>query len=146
MTPALPPEDRPARAPAPLLDAAERRSLRARAHHLVPVVMIGDAGVSPAVIDEADRALTAHELIKVHVAGADRADRQQVLDALCRALDCAPVQSIGRMLVLWRPDPHKAAERDAPPKAPRPPKRHVTKHQAAARLERKKPAARKRHS
>ncbi len=142
--PNLPPDDDPpVRAPVPVLDAARRRELRAKAHPLAPVVMIGDAGVTPAVIGETDRALLSHELIKVHVAGADRATRQSTLDALCAALACAPVQSIGRMLVLFRPNPDAAPPRS--PAKPRKPKRHVTKQQAAARLERKKPAAR-RHS
>jgi len=87
------------------LTPADRKALRARAHHLEPVVMIGDAGLSRAVLAEADRALGAHELIKIRVLGDDRAQRQALLTGICSALGCAPVQSIGKLLVVYRPRP-----------------------------------------
>jgi RNA-binding protein len=86
-----------------ILSASERKSLKAAAHHLNPVVMIGQEGLSEAVISETDRSLRAHELIKVRVAGDDRETRQAILEALCEALRCAAVQSIGKLLVLYRP-------------------------------------------
>jgi len=86
-----------------ILSASERKSLKAAAHHLNPVVMIGQEGLSEAVIRETDRSLRAHELIKVRVAGDDRETRQAILEALCEALRCAAVQSIGKLLVLYRP-------------------------------------------
>jgi RNA-binding protein len=86
-----------------ILSAAERKSLKAAAHHLNPVVIIGQEGLSEAVIRETDRSLRAHELIKVRVAGDDRQTRQAILEALCEALHCAAVQSIGKLLVLYRP-------------------------------------------
>ncbi|MGE0806627.1 MAG: YhbY family RNA-binding protein, partial [Burkholderiaceae bacterium] len=70
------------------LSPAERKALRARAHHLDPVVMIGEAGLSQAVIAEADRALAAHELIKIRVHGDDRLRRQTVMAEICAALGC----------------------------------------------------------
>ena len=91
----------------PLLPAF-RRELRARAHHLHPVVSIGHHGLTPAVLHEADVALGAHELIKVRVFTDDRAAREALLARLCDALDCAPVQQIGKLLVLWRPRPAQA--------------------------------------
>ncbi len=87
------------------LTTADRKALRARAHHLDPVVMIGDAGLSRAVLAEADRALGAHELIKIRVLGDDRAQRQAILTEICSALGCAAVQSIGKLLVVYRPKP-----------------------------------------
>jgi len=101
----------------PLLPAF-RRALRARAHHLHPVVSIGHHGLTPAVLHEADTALTAHELIKVRVFADDRDERDALLARLCNALDCAPVQQIGKLLVLWRPRPKEAEA----PKAVRPPR------------------------
>ncbi|MFN5808964.1 MAG: ribosome assembly RNA-binding protein YhbY [Burkholderiales bacterium] len=86
-----------------ILSAAERKSLKAAAHHLNPVVMIGQEGLSEAVIRETDRSLRALALIKVRVAGDDRQTRQAILEALCEALGCAAVQSIGKLLVLYRP-------------------------------------------
>ncbi len=88
-----------------MLDAADRKALRARAHHLDPVVMIGEAGLTRAVLDETDRALRAHELIKVRVLGDDRAQRQALSTEICSALGCTAVQAIGKLLVLYRPRP-----------------------------------------
>ena len=87
------------------LTAAERSRLRARAHPLHPVVLIGDEGLSNAVVGEVDRCLLAHELIKVRIAGADRENRDAVLQSLCERLGAAPVQHIGKVLVLFRPKP-----------------------------------------
>lgn len=88
-----------------MLDAADRKALRARAHHLDPVVMVGEAGLTRAVVEETDRALRAHELIKIRVLGDDRDQRRTVADELCSVLGCAPVQAIGKLLVLYRPRP-----------------------------------------
>lgn len=87
------------------LTTRERASLKARAHPLEPVVHIGHAGVTPAVIAEADRALTAHELIKVRIGGLDRQVRESLGDELAAATDAAIVQRVGKILVLWRPRP-----------------------------------------
>ena len=91
------------------LDAATRRALRARAHHLDPVVAIGQHGLTPAVVHEIDVALLAHELIKVRVFSDDRTVRATLLDDVVRALDAAPVQQLGKLFVLWRPNPDKQA-------------------------------------
>ena len=87
------------------LSPAFRRQLRARAHGLHPVVSIGHHGLTPSVIHEIDVALTAHELIKVRVFNEDRYERESMLTRIAEALDCAPVQQIGKLLVLWRPRP-----------------------------------------
>src|SRR5438309_2806534 len=91
------------------LDAATRRALRARAHHLDPVVAIGQHGLTPSVIHEIDVALLAHELIKIRVFSDDRAARAALLDEVARTLDAAPVQQLGKLLVIWRPNPDKDA-------------------------------------
>lgn len=82
-----------------------RRALRARAHDLSPVVLVGAAGVSDAVINEIDRALTAHELVKVRLAGLDRNDQTVEAARICDRLAAANVQKIGHVLVIWRPRP-----------------------------------------
>jgi putative YhbY family RNA-binding protein len=91
------------------LTPRERAHLKARAHDLEPVVHVGQAGASAAIVAEVDRALTAHELIKVKLAGADRTTRQELTDRLCEATGAAPVQQVGRVLVLWRPRPEGEA-------------------------------------
>ena len=105
--------------PALHLTPAERKAHRAEAHHLDPVVMIGGDGLTPAVLKEADAALTAHGLIKLRVFSDERAARESLLAQLAEQLGAAPVQHIGKLLVLWRPVPPKteAAEPDPTRKA-----------------------------
>jgi putative YhbY family RNA-binding protein len=89
------------------LDPTERRALRAKAHHLEPVVTIGHHGLTPPVLHEIDVALLAHDLVKVRVLGGDRDAREAMLAQVCATLDCAPVQHLGKVLVLWRPNPER---------------------------------------
>ena len=89
------------------LTPAERREHRAEAHHLDPVVLIGGDGLTAAVQKEVDAALNAHGLIKVRVFSDDRAGREQIYAQLCDELNAAPIQHIGKLLVLWRPQPVK---------------------------------------
>ena len=93
--------------PAIQLTVAERKTHRAEAHHLEPVVMVGNDGLTPAVKKEADAALNAHGLIKIRVLGDDRAEREAMLQQLADELNAAPIQHIGKLLVLWRPKPKK---------------------------------------
>lgn len=99
------------------LSVAERKAHRAEAHHLDPVVMIGNDGLTPAVKKETDAALNAHGLIKVRVLGDDREAREAMFQELCDALGAAPIQHIGKLLVLWRPQPlkEKAVDEDRKP-------------------------------
>ncbi len=92
------------------LTPAQRKDKRADAHHLDPVVMIGGDGLTPAVQKEVDAALNAHGLIKVRVFSDDRATRESILKALSDELGAAPIQHIGKLLVLWRPIPLKEKE------------------------------------
>lgn len=85
------------------LNPAQRRFLRAQAHHLNPVVMIGDAGLSAAVLKEIGTALKAHELIKIKVMNDERSEREEILKSICGALQAASVQHIGKTLVVYKP-------------------------------------------
>lgn len=85
------------------LTPAQRKHLKSLAHPLKPVVMIGAAGLTEAVLREAARALAAHELIKIRVQNDDRAEREAFLQTICEALDAAPVQHIGKLLLIYRP-------------------------------------------
>jgi len=125
----------------PQLSPVQRRALRAAAHHLNPVVSISQKGLTPSVLAEIDRCLTAHELIKLRLYGIEREVREALFTEICAALKCATVQHIGNLLVLWRENPKDAAQefpqgrtalalatrrKSAPP---------ATKKQAAARTE-----------
>jgi RNA-binding protein len=106
--------------PALQLTPAERKEKRGEAHHLDPVVVIGTEGLTPGVLKEADAALKAHGLIKVRVFSDSREDREAALVQLADQLGAAPVQHIGKLLVLWRPLPPKErAERDDRAPGPR---------------------------
>jgi RNA-binding protein len=89
------------------LTPAQRKQYRAAAHHLHPVVMIGAEGLTPAVIKETDAALQAHGLIKIRVFSDQRTEREALLSTLADQLKAAPVQHIGKLLVLWRPEPEE---------------------------------------
>ncbi|AOW13467.1 RNA-binding protein [Hydrogenophaga crassostreae] len=90
------------------LTTAQRKVHRADAHHLDPVVLVGGDGLSPSVKKEINAALNAHGLIKVRVFSDDRAAREAMFLALTDELNAAPIQHIGKLLVLWRPMPEKA--------------------------------------
>lgn len=94
------------------LTPAQRKVHRAEAHHLNPVVLVGGDGLTPAVRKEIDAALKAHGLIKVRVFSDDRTAREAMLKTLADELDAAPIQHIGKLLVLWRPIPEKAKAPD----------------------------------
>ena len=89
------------------LTPAQRREHRANAHHLTPVVLIGGDGLTDAVKKEVDAALNAHGLIKVRIFSDDRAGRELLYQTLSADLSAAPVQHIGKLLVLWRPQAEK---------------------------------------
>ena len=90
------------------LTPAQRKEHRAAAHHLDPVVAIGNDGLTAAVRKEADAALKAHGLIKVRMFSDEREAREAVFRELAETLSAAPIQHIGKLLVLWRPMPAKA--------------------------------------
>jgi putative YhbY family RNA-binding protein len=116
-----------------LLSPPERRALRAKAHHLHPVVSVGQHGLTAAVLHEIDVNLIAHELIKVRVFNDDRAARDAVLLSICAELDAAPVQHIGKLLVVWRPSPDRVATKAEKPKRLAAPTKRASKKTPQAR-------------
>jgi len=89
------------------LTPAQRKVHRSEAHHLDPVVMVGGDGLTEAVKKEVDGALNAHGLIKIRVFSDDRAAREAMLLNLADTLSAAPIQHIGKLLVLWRHKPER---------------------------------------
>ena len=94
------------------LSIQDRKAHRAEAHHLEPVVLVGNDGLTPGVKKEVDAALNAHGLIKVRVFGDDRLQREEIYGALADDLNAAQIQHIGKLLVLWRPKPKKLRAED----------------------------------
>jgi len=90
-----------------MLSSAERKELKARAHSLEPVVIIGSKGLTAEVVAEIDRALKSHELIKVRAPSMERVERAQAFAAICGQTGCEAVQQVGKVFVLFR-------KRDAP--------------------------------
>jgi len=83
----------------------ELRQLRAQAHSLKPVVTVAGKGLAPSVLEELDRALNDHELIKVKVAVGDREQRESVIGELCTQSAAYLVQRVGNIATLLRPNP-----------------------------------------
>ncbi len=86
-----------------ILERSVRLEMRAQAHHLQPGVLIGEKGLTEAVMKEIDRALDDHGLVKVHVAGDDRDEREKIYREVAETLSAARIQAIGKMLVFYRP-------------------------------------------
>jgi RNA-binding protein len=93
------------------LTPAQRQALKAKAHHLDPVVIIGDAGLTAAVLGEIDVHLKTHELIKIRVHGDDRDARVAMIGDIHAALAASLVQHIGKTLVMFRPKPVESKDK-----------------------------------
>lgn len=85
-----------------MINTTMKQALKAQAHHLKPIVLIGSKGLTQAVIDETDAALTAHELIKVKINGAEKEDRIQMADELCEQTHAHLIQLIGNTAIIYR--------------------------------------------
>ena len=84
---------------------AERKLLKARAHKLEPVVIIGGKGLTAGAVAEVATALKAHELIKVRAPGLERDERTQVFEQIASRTQSELVQEIGKVAVLYRKRP-----------------------------------------
>jgi RNA-binding protein len=97
------------------LSSGKRRALKAQAHAIKCIIRIGAAGLWEGVIHELDQGLKSHELIKIKVFSDERETRTILLEKICERLDAAPVQHIGKVLVIYRLRPDNAAAPDIPP-------------------------------
>jgi RNA-binding protein len=93
------------------LHPEQKKELRTRSHHLKPVIITGNAGITPAVLKEISLALDHHELIKVRVNAADREQRAAMTQMICSELDASLVQSIGHIITIYRAAPKTASTR-----------------------------------
>lgn len=97
------------------LNEEQKRHLRRLGHSLKPVVRLGNAGLTPAVLNEIELALDHHELIKVKVVAEDREQRQSLIERITADTGAALAQSIGQIALLYRPNPKKKGQRIALP-------------------------------
>ena len=113
------------------LTVSERLTPKVRAHPLKPTVMIGNAGLTESVLKEIAQTLKIHELIKIRVMNDEREQREAILEAICTQLNAAPVQHIGKILVVYQPNPdaHKIEIK----KMPRHKGKPLTKKQLGSR-------------
>ncbi|MBX9894945.1 MAG: ribosome assembly RNA-binding protein YhbY [Nitrosomonas sp.] len=100
------------------ITVTHRKELKARAHALNPVVMIGKSGLSANVIGEIDRALSSHELIKIKVQMDDREARNTFFEEICALTNAAPVQHVGKILIIYRPKPEETEKKLERARAP----------------------------
>ncbi|MBA1275284.1 YhbY family RNA-binding protein [Stutzerimonas azotifigens] len=83
----------------------QKKRFKSIGHHLKPVLIVAENGLTEGVQAELDRALSDHELIKVQFRITERDDRRALMDALCEAGNCELVQSIGKMALVYRRNP-----------------------------------------
>jgi len=86
--------------------AADKKTLKAQAHSLNPVVMIGQSGLTAAVLAEIEIALNSHELIKIRIR-AEREDRKQITEKICADTKAELIQAIGQIAIIYRKNPEK---------------------------------------
>ncbi len=89
------------------MNTSFKQALKVKAHHLKPVVLLGAKGLTPAVIEETNIALLSHELIKVKINGAEKADRQIIAADMCQQLGAELVQLIGGTAIIYRKNKDK---------------------------------------
>ena len=89
------------------MDTALKKTLKAKAHHLSPVILLGTKGLTPAVISETNIALNAHELIKISIKGMEKKDRIIVANTLCNDLEAELIQTLGNTAVIYRKNKDK---------------------------------------
>lgn len=87
------------------LTQEQKKQYKSIGHHLKPVLIVAEQGLTEGVLNELERALTDHELIKVQLRIAEREDRQAIIAELCVQGRCDLVQSIGKVALLYRRNP-----------------------------------------
>lgn len=92
------------------LTTEQKKKYRAIGHHLKPVLIVADNGLSEGVLAELERALADHELIKVQIRLPERDDRRMLIEELCKAGRCELVQSIGKVVLVYRRNPKVNAQ------------------------------------
>lgn len=84
------------------LTEAEKKHLKGKAHALKPVVMIGQHGMKDTVMEEINKALAFHQMIKVKISGGDKTYRHALIETIANETDALPLQKIGNIAVLYK--------------------------------------------
>ncbi len=84
------------------LSNKQKQTLKAQAHGLKPIIMIGDKGITEGLIAETNSSLEHHELLKVKVAHHDKALRQQLIEALCQKTESTLINTMGKIAIIYR--------------------------------------------
>ena len=135
------------------LTTAERKALKARAHNLHPILQLGEKGLTDAVIAEIERAIGAHELIKIRAAPLNRDEREVALASICERTNAQAIQHIGKMLIVYREKPKEPKKptrtlrprsRTSSPRqgSPRPPRRRLPSRSTPLRSARRSRSSR----
>lgn len=88
------------------MNSADKKNFRTQAHTLKPVIMIGQSGLTAAVLAEIELALNCHELIKIRIR-AEREDRKLISEKICAETGAELIQTIGQITVIYRLNPEK---------------------------------------
>lgn len=99
------------------MNTSEKQQLKAQAHHLKPVILLGAKGLTPAVTLETEAALSAHELIKIKLNGIERDDKQPLIETLCQELQARLIQIVGNTATIYRKNPESKKTSQPKPKA-----------------------------
>jgi RNA-binding protein len=85
----------------------QRRKLKKLVHHLKPVVLLGQKGLSEPVLNEIEIALETHELIKIKLSGEDRDARRSIIETICEKTGSELIHTIGHVAAFYRKNPKK---------------------------------------
>ena len=89
------------------MNKKKKYQLKAAAHHLKPVILLGNQGLTDSVHSEIDVALKAHELIKIKIPTADISERNQIINEICQKQQSVHIDTIGHIAIIWRERPDK---------------------------------------
>lgn len=92
------------------LTTKEKQHLKAKAHPLKPILLVGNQGVTESLQKEFERCLYDHELIKIRISGTDRESKKALFAQMCATADAVAVQLIGNIGIVYKPsDKHKSS-------------------------------------
>ena len=89
------------------MNKKRKYQLKAEAHHLKPVILLGNQGLTDSVQQEIDNALSAHQLIKIKIPVSDKDERNKIIDEICNQQQSVHIDTVGHIAIIWRKNPDK---------------------------------------